>query len=156
VSSKKRGTKRAALGIPGISPKRISREAQRFSTIIRQIADPHALLIMRELSLNVRRFQDIQAQTKIGSHTLSSRLRRLESDGVIERKLYLHRPPRFEYFATAKGKELDEVLFAAANWNIKWDASSPEPSLLVFDKVTGERLGTIPSNKVHPRKEGIR
>jgi DNA-binding HxlR family transcriptional regulator len=111
---------------------------------------------MRELSLNVRRFQDIQAQTKIGSHTLSSRLRRLESDGVIERKLYLHRPPRFEYFATTKGKELDEVLFAAANWIIKWDTSSPEPSLLVFDKVTGERLGTIPPNKAHPGKEGVR
>jgi DNA-binding HxlR family transcriptional regulator len=104
----------------------------------------------------VRRFQDIQAQTKIGAHMLSSRLRRLQSDGVIERKLYSHRPPRFEYFATAKGKELDAVLFAAASWNIKWDTSSPEPSLLVFDKVTGERLGTIPPNKPLPREERSR
>jgi DNA-binding HxlR family transcriptional regulator len=119
--------------------------------MLRQIADPHALLIMRELSLNVRRFQDIQAQTKIGPPILSSRLRRLQRDGVIERKLYSDRPPRFEYFATAKGKELDEVLFAAANWNIKWDPSSPEPSLLVFDKITGERLGTIPPSKPLPR-----
>jgi DNA-binding HxlR family transcriptional regulator len=129
----------------------ISPEAQRFSKVLRQIVDPHALLIMRELSLNVRRFQAIQAQTKIGSHILSSRLRRLERDGVIERKVYSDRPPRFEYFATSKGRELDDVLFAAANWNIKWDPTSPEPSLLVFDKVTGERLGTIPSSKSLPR-----
>jgi DNA-binding HxlR family transcriptional regulator len=108
---------------------------------------------MRELSLNVRRFQAIQAQTKIGSHILSSRLRRLERDGVIERKVYSDRPPRFEYFATSKGRELDDVLFAAANWNIKWDTTSPEPSLLVFDKVTGERLGTIPPSKPLPREQ---
>jgi DNA-binding HxlR family transcriptional regulator len=96
------------------------------------------------LSLDVRRFQDIQAQTKIGSHLLSSRLQRLQRDGIIERRLCCERPPSFEYFATVNGRELDEVLFAAANWNIKWDDLSLEPSLLVFDKVTGERLGTIP------------
>jgi DNA-binding HxlR family transcriptional regulator len=118
--------------------------SRRFAEVLRQIADPHALLIMRELSLDVRRFQDIQAQTKIGSHLLSSRLQRLQRDGIIERRLCCERPPSFEYFATVKGRELDEVLFAAANWNIKWDDLSLEPSLLVFDKVTGERLGTIP------------
>ncbi|WP_353070315.1 winged helix-turn-helix transcriptional regulator [Tunturibacter empetritectus] len=62
--------------------------------------------------------------TKIGSHLLSSRLRRLERDGIIERRLYCDHPPLFEYFATNKGRELDEVLFAAANWNIKWDESA--------------------------------
>jgi DNA-binding HxlR family transcriptional regulator len=135
-------------GIAGTSTsKSISREALHFSKVLRQIADPQALLIMRELSLNVRRFQDIQAQTKMGSHILTSRLRRLERDGVTERRVYSDRPPRFEYFATSKGRELDDVLFAAAHWNIKWDPTSRELSLLVFDKVTGERLGTIPPTK---------
>ncbi|HEY0757912.1 MAG TPA: helix-turn-helix domain-containing protein [Acidisarcina sp.] len=102
---------------------------------------------MRELSLDVRRFQSIQAQTTLGSHLLSSRLRRLEKDGIIERKLYCDHPPRYEYLATAKGRDLDEVLFAAGNWNIKWGDSSDEPSLAVFDKVTGERLGARPPEK---------
>jgi hypothetical protein len=76
----------------------------------------------------------------------------LEKDGIVERRLYCDHPPRFEYFATAKGRELDEVLFAAANWNIKWDESAEEPSLAVFDKSTGERLGTIPPKKVSRAK----
>jgi DNA-binding HxlR family transcriptional regulator len=157
VSSKSKDTSKFESCSPARrAPGKISHEALRFSKVLRQIADPHALLIMRELSLNVRRFQDIQAQTKIGSHMLSSRLQRLLKDGVIERKIYSQRPARFEYFATAKGRELDEVLFAAANWNIKWDPASPEPSLLVFDKLTGERLGTIPPGRQLPPEEGLR
>jgi DNA-binding HxlR family transcriptional regulator len=148
VSSKTKDTiKIGTSGQNEVARKKVSSEARRFAKVLRQIVDPHALLIMRELSLNVRRFQNIQAQTKIGSHLLSSRLRRLERDGIIQRRLYCDHPPRFEYFATSKGRELDEVLFAAANWNIKWDETADEPSLAVFDKNTGERLGTIPPHK---------
>jgi DNA-binding HxlR family transcriptional regulator len=157
VSSKTRVTNRAVpVSEKKAARKNISPEAQRFAQVLRQIVDPHALLIMRELSLNVRRFQAIQAQTQIGSHLLSTRLRRLEKDGIVERRQYCDHPPRFEYFATAKGRELDEVLFAAANWNIKWDESADEPSLAVFDKATGERLGTIPSKKSPRARHGQR
>ncbi len=119
-------------------------ELEGFAASLRQIIDPAALLIMRELSLNVRRFQDIEAQTKIGASLLSSRLRRLEKDGIIERRVYSTHPPRYEYFATPKGKWLDEVLFAASNWNIKWDDQEGGPSLVVYDKVTGRRLSAFP------------
>jgi DNA-binding HxlR family transcriptional regulator len=157
VSSQNKATAEAGTSSQNkVARKKVSSEARRFTKVLRQIVDPHALLIMRELSLNVRRFQNIQAQTKIGSHLLSSRLRRLEKDGIIERKPYCDHPPRFEYFATAKGGELDEVLFAAANWNIKWDDSAEEPSLAVFDKNTGERLGTIPPpNKSTRRRRRV-
>jgi DNA-binding HxlR family transcriptional regulator len=152
VSSKIKGIRAAALsGVQKTAPKRVSPEARRFAKVLRQIADPHALLIMRELSLNVRRFQNIQAQTKISSHLLSSRLRRLDKDGIVERKLYCDHPPRFEYFATDKGRDLDQVLFAAANWDIKWGDSPGEPSLAVFDRVTGKRLGARPARKSYRR-----
>ena len=118
-------------------------EAKGFADCIRQIIDRHALLIMRELSMNVRRFRDIEAQTKIGSALLTSRLRRLERDGIIERRLYSEHPPRYEYFATAKGKDLDAVLFAAGNWNIMW-GDLLDPSLTIFDKGTGQRLSAFP------------
>jgi DNA-binding HxlR family transcriptional regulator len=152
VPSQKKDTKKGAkTEAEELARKVASLEARRFAKVLRQIADPHALLIMRELSLNVRRFQNIQAQTKIGSHLLSSRLRRLNKDGIIERRLYCHHPPRFEYFATAKGGDLDGVLFAAANWNIRWGDSLDEPSLVVFDKITGRRLGAIPRKKSRGR-----
>lgn len=119
-------------------------DAKRFAESMRQIVDRHALLIMRELSMGVTRFQEIEAQTKIGASLLASRLRRLERDGIIERRLYLSRPPRYEYFATPKGKDLDVVLFAAGNWNIRWGDQTEEPSVAVYDKVTGVRLSAIP------------
>jgi DNA-binding HxlR family transcriptional regulator len=118
-------------------------EAKRFADHLRQIIDRHALLIMRELSMNVRRFQEIEAQTKIGSPLLASRLRRLERDGIIERRLYCEHPPRYEYFATDKGKDLDSILFAAGNWNIKW-GDLADPSLTLYDKGSGKRLSAFP------------
>jgi DNA-binding HxlR family transcriptional regulator len=131
-------------------------EAQYFAKRLRQIIDRQALLIMRELSMNVRRFQDLQAQTKICSPLLSSRLRRLEKDGIIERRLYLKHPPRYEYFATAKGGELDAVLFAAGNWDIRWGGREEAPSWTVYDKVTGKRLSAAPAGTREEQEAGLR
>jgi len=119
---------------------------------MRQIIDRHALLIMREISMGVRRFQDIEAQTKIGASLLSSRLRRLEKDRIVERRIYQPHPPRYEYFATAKGGELDEVLFEAGNWNIKWGDETDEPSVTIYDKRTGKRLSAVRPRKASRRR----
>ena len=127
-----------------VSALRDQLDTKRFAESMRQIVDRHALLIMRELSMGVTRFQEIEAQTKIGASLLASRLRRLERDGIIERRLYLSRPPRYEYFATPKGKDLDGVLFAAGNWNIRWGDQTEEPSVAVYDKITGVRLSAMP------------
>ena len=89
------------------------------------VGDRWTLLIMRELSLGVHRFDDLQAQTGMSSHLLSTRLRRLEQDGVIERQLYIERPPRYEYHATKKGKELDGVLMLLRSWGQKWQTDEP-------------------------------
>ena len=120
-------------------------DAERFAESLRQIIDRHALLIMRELSLGVTRFREIEAQTKIGASLLASRLRRLEKDGIVERRLYLSRPPRYEYIPTAKGRELDGVLFAALNWNIRWGDQTQEPSIVVYDRITGIQLSATTS-----------
>jgi len=141
VPSKIKDTTRVVSDISISNAKVVARnESVRFAAALRQVIDRHALLILRELSLDVRRFQGIQAQTKIGASLLSSRLRRLEKDGIIERRGYSMHPPRFEYFATAKGLDLDRLLFAAGNWNIKWGDADEEPSLILYDKKTGRRL----------------
>ena len=128
-------------------------EAKRFAESLRQIIDRHALLIMRELSMNVRRFQDIEAQTKIGAPLLSSRLKRLERDGIIERRLYSEHPPRYEYFATEKGRDLDAMLFETGNWNIRW-GDLVEPSITLYAKGSGQRLSPYPNRKRKGRRPG--
>ncbi len=104
------------------------------------IGDRWTLLIMRELSLEVRRFEEIQAQTGMSSHLLALRLKRLEEDKIIERHVYSARPLRHEYFATPKGKDLDAVILALRNWDLRWGGSDGKGTAAVKlkDKKTGK------------------
>ena len=101
--------------------------------------DRWTLLILRELSLGVHRFDDIQAQAGMSSHLLAARLKRMEADGLVERRRYSDRPPRHEYHATAKGKELDGVLLMLRSWGTKWCGLDPAaPAVEIRHRATGE------------------
>ncbi|MDB6052369.1 MAG: hypothetical protein JWR17_5115 [Pseudomonas sp.] len=103
------------------------------------IGDRWTLLIMRELSLGVRRFDDIQAQLGASSYLLSTRLKRLEKDGVIERRLYNEKPQRYEYHATAKGRALDPILLMLRAWGMTYCGhTDDEPAVTLTYKATGE------------------
>ena len=78
--------------------------------------DRWTLLIMREISMGVRRFEDIQAQTGMSSNLLAMRLKRLEEAGIVERRFYEQHPPRAEYVLTDIGEELRPVLKALFEW----------------------------------------
>ena len=104
------------------------------------VGDRWTLLIMRELSLGVRRFDDIQAQLGASSYLLSTRLKRLEKDGIIERKLYNEKPERYEYHATAKGRALEPIMLMLRAWGMKYCDHNPgdEPAVHLSYKPTGE------------------
>lgn len=107
------------------------------------VGDRWTLLILRELTMGVRRFDDIQSQTGASSFTLSTRLKRLESDGIIERRPYDERPVRYEYHQTEMGKDLDPLLLALRAWGLRWggfDRRSRPASKLTL-KRTGESIG---------------
>ena len=52
----------------------------------------------------------------ISPRTLSARLRRLETERILEREKYSERPLRFRYLLTKKGEELTELLTMMAKW----------------------------------------
>ncbi|UPG92715.1 winged helix-turn-helix transcriptional regulator [Luteibacter aegosomatissinici] len=106
------------------------------------VGDRWTLLILRELAMGNSRFDEIQAQTGMSSFLLSTRLKRLEHDGVVERRQYTDRPPRFEYFATDKGKEFDAILLSMRDWGVRWtpyNEGQPLP-LAVVVRATGEAV----------------
>jgi DNA-binding HxlR family transcriptional regulator len=82
------------------------------------IGEKWALLVLRDLfRKGPLRFQDLSAGLAgVAPNTLSARLKALEKQGVIATRLYEQHPPRFEYFLTAKGKELGPVLKALHDW----------------------------------------
>ncbi|MFT4439201.1 winged helix-turn-helix transcriptional regulator [Caballeronia sp. 15715] len=106
------------------------------------VGDRWTLLILRELGMGMRRFEEVQAQTGMSSHLLSTRLKRLKAEGVIEWRLYSIKPARYEYSATPKGKELDAVLLALHAWGQKWGGFDPqsEPSLTFLLRATGKQI----------------
>ena len=122
------------------------------------LGDRWTMLIIRELFLGTRRFDAFQVQTRISPHLLSVRLRRLEDDGVIERRRYQVRPARYEYRLTAKGKDLLGVVLALRAWGLRWCGLDPadEPAVKLFHSACGGEVGSAPicggcGEPLHPR-----
>lgn len=84
------------------------------------------LLIVRDALVGARRFEDFR-QTGIADNILSARLDRLVAEGIFARRAYQDRPPRYEYLLTEKGRDLTPVVYALAEWGLKWtDGSGTE------------------------------
>jgi len=109
------------------------------------VGDRWTMLILRELGMGSHRFDALQAQTGMSSHLLTLRLKRLESDGVIERRQYSERPPRYEYHKTQKGRELDPVLMMLRTWGRKWeyDCQHEAPAVKLVHKASGVELDDL-------------
>lgn len=82
------------------------------------IGERWTILILRDLFLEgPRRFQDFQESLGgVAPNTLSARLKDLEANGLIARRLYSEHPPRLEYHLTEKGKSLGPVMKALREW----------------------------------------
>jgi DNA-binding HxlR family transcriptional regulator len=80
------------------------------------VGERWSLLIVRDIMLGLRRFDEIQEDLGIARNVLQTRLRHLEEQGVVERRLYQERPPRHEYLLTDKGLDLWPTMVALMAW----------------------------------------
>ena len=63
------------------------------------------------------RFNEMQRYIKgVADKTLSQSLKELESDGLIDRKVYPQMPPKVEYSLTARGRSLMQVMDKLCDW----------------------------------------
>jgi DNA-binding HxlR family transcriptional regulator len=85
----------------------------------------------------VHRFEQIATYTGASRDILADRLRKLESEGIVERRQYSERPPRFEYHLTDAGEELRPILLALSQWGDKW---ARDQSTHTFDHACGHPL----------------
>lgn len=85
------------------------------------IGERWTALILRDLLLHgPRRYQDFQESLEgIAPNTLAARLKDMEANGLVERKLYSERPPRLEYRLTDKGRSLGPVMRALREWGTR-------------------------------------
>lgn len=104
------------------------------------LGDRWTLLILRNAFLRMRRFEDFQANLGLTRHLLASRLKRLVSEGILERVAYQQAPARYEYRLTDKGRALHPVLMTLTAWGDRWMDQGKGPPLLYQHKHCGKLM----------------
>src|SRR5262245_44419516 len=89
------------------------------------VGDRWTLLIIRDVGLGLRRFDQLLDSLGVASNVLADRLHRLVAEGVLERVPYSERPERFEYRLTKKGSELGVALLALMQWGDRHLSDKP-------------------------------
>jgi DNA-binding HxlR family transcriptional regulator len=78
-------------------------------------------LIVVVLMTGPLRFNELAQRLEVVSdRMLSERLKELEAEGIIERRVYPETPVRIEYSLTEKGRALEPVLNAIGQWGHDW------------------------------------
>ncbi|HET6530456.1 MAG TPA: winged helix-turn-helix transcriptional regulator [Actinoplanes sp.] len=80
------------------------------------MTDFWSFLLIRDVAGGVTRFDALQRGLGVSRRALAERLAALVEHGVLTRRPYSERPPRFDYLLTAKGEGLLPVLIALQEW----------------------------------------
>jgi DNA-binding HxlR family transcriptional regulator len=112
------------------------------STALGYVGEWWTLLILHDVFDGYRRFDQFQANLGISTSMLTSRLRTLVANGLLERRPYQDRPVRYEYVLTELGRSLRPVLVTLAAWgNSRLDRA--ERSMILVDAATGEEVEPV-------------
>lgn len=90
------------------------------------VGDAWTLLILRDALLGVQRFEQWQERLGVARNVLAARLKSLVGHGVLVKRAYSERPPRFEYVLTDKGRDLHTVLLTMAAWGDRHVYGGPD------------------------------
>jgi len=106
--------------------------------VLAAVGDRWGMLILRDISLGVRRYEDLRKSTDVTNATLTDRLRHLEEGGLIERRAYQSHPARYECLLTARGRDVVMVIIALVQIGDKWAVTgNAGPPLKFVHRVTG-------------------
>ena len=90
------------------------------------LGDRWSALMLREIFLGARRFEELVAATGANRATLTSRLRSLVDEGILHRHPYQVRPTRYEYRLTRMGADLYPTALMYWLWERRYGGSSPD------------------------------
>ena len=80
------------------------------------------LIIRNMIHRDHKRFNQFLEIEEINAKVLSARLKEMEKDGLIERKIYPDTPVRVEYTITEKGRALEPILDQMSAFSMKYCA----------------------------------
>ncbi|WP_117168359.1 winged helix-turn-helix transcriptional regulator [Paraliobacillus sediminis] len=92
-------------------------------------------LVLFELLEGPKRFSQMETELPISGRLLSERLKMLEQESIVERRVYSEFPVRIEYVLTEKGLALQPVIKDIQNWAEAW-VTEEEVAILKEDLPT--------------------
>jgi len=101
-----------------------------------------SILILRDAFKGMTRFDQFQKSLGIAPNMLTRRLNTLVESGLLERRLYCDKPPRYEYVLTATGRDFRPVLWSLVSWGNKHFPPEKETAVVV-DAETGEEVDPV-------------
>ncbi|MBR8040832.1 helix-turn-helix transcriptional regulator [Burkholderia cenocepacia] len=107
------------------------------------LGDRWTMLILRNAFLGCRRFDAFQTQLGLTRHVLAERLARLVDEGVLVKRAYQERPPRFEYRLTEKGLDLYPTLLALMAWGDRWKDDGQGPPVQLRHRTCGQLMHAV-------------
>lgn len=110
------------------------------------VGDRWSVLVLRELFARNHRFEEIQAHTGATPQMITARLKQLEADGLVTRRIYNTRPRRYAYHLTEKGEGFFPVMMALRAWGETWCKSPREGRAMIYTHLSCGKpagLGTV-------------
>jgi DNA-binding HxlR family transcriptional regulator len=100
------------------------------------LGDWWSLLILRDALDGATRFDQFERHLGIAPNMLTRRLHGLVEDGLLERRRYQQRPPRYEYVLTERGRDVQPVIIALGEWGDR-HVEPERRSIRLVDRETG-------------------
>ncbi|RBM17020.1 helix-turn-helix domain-containing protein [Streptomyces sp. PT12] len=112
------------------------------STAVARVGEWWTLLILHDAFDGYTRFDQFQANLGISSSMLTTRLKSLVAEGILERRPYREGPTRHEYVLTDLGHSLRPVVVALAAWG-NARLAPDERSMILVDATTGDEVEPV-------------
>ena len=104
-----------------------------------QVGDRWTLRALAALGSGPLTFGDLEAALGVATNVLSSRLKRLEADGIVVAEPYQDRPTRFRYALTERGEAMGDALRLLTEWG----GAAPTGGSAPAHDVCGTRLELV-------------
>lgn len=109
---------------------------------LEHVGDWWNILILRDLSYGLCRFDEFEKSLGIAPSTLTRRLNGLIESGLVERHAYTDKPLRYDYVLTESGRDFRSVVLSLMKWGHK-HFSGERSNIELFDENTGVAVDLV-------------
>jgi DNA-binding HxlR family transcriptional regulator len=130
--------------------KSFGRMACPIARSLERVGEWWSILILRDAFYGLTRFDEFQTSLGIAPNILTRRLNALLDAGLLKRRRYSQRPPRYEYVLTERGRDFRPVMQAMLAWGNRHFAPKGAP-VVILNQETGDVADPVLIDRISGR-----